>query len=172
MATRSSLKHYHVPAKPLRRLDAAVTTAVVVVVLSAVLSVLAATVLPIDVFLTQRGLGARTADAIAALFVIGLPLTWLALDGAAHGATYGMRQRRLCFLTTGSEPASFRRCFARIILGIVLLPLLPASAIWALFHASHRSLADLLCGILVVAEPPGRQARAGQIRRGDSQGIV
>jgi uncharacterized RDD family membrane protein YckC len=94
---------------------------------------------------------------IALIYVV--PVVWLAVNGAVHRATFGMRVMSIHIGSGDGGAISFWRCFTRILLGIALLPLMPVSLLMAGFDSRHRMLADRICGTAVWMTPrPAEQA--------------
>lgn len=77
------------------------------------------------------------------------PMILLMLDGVFRGATFGMRRNKLSFASLNGEKISHIRCSLRIVMGFLLIPLLPVSAIVMGSDRFRRSLADLICGTAV-----------------------
>jgi hypothetical protein len=142
-----------------RRAEAAFTTALIVVVMGAIVAWLVGTALPVDQFMRAAGVNAGVADACAGFFVFGIPVAWMLFDGALRRATYGMRKRNLIFRKGEGQDITFWPCCARILVGILLLPVIPVSAVLAVFDARHRTAADLLCGTGVYMRPDGETGR-------------
>lgn len=93
---------------------------------------------------------ARVSIVATGYFVVWLfPLFFTAVSGAASNATYGMKLRGLIFRDVQGAPISRRRHTARVLLGFLCVPLLPASIITCIRDAKNRSIPDLLCGTIV-----------------------
>lgn len=133
----------------IRRVEASITTAFVSIVLVIVLAWAARTVMPIEQYLMRGGFSARSADVLAGCLMLLVPVLWVLVDAAAHKATYGMRRRNLGFVSGEETDISTSRCFLRVLLGIVCIPLLPATVVVALADRKHRTIADLICATAV-----------------------
>ncbi|MCY2954784.1 MAG: RDD family protein [Planctomycetota bacterium] len=98
--------------------------------------------------------GVNEMGAIASVLLVYLaPSATVLLEGSFRRGTYGMRLVDLRIGTRNGGPIGFWWCLVRIFLGVVLLPLLPVSAIIAFIDDRHRTLADLICGTAVWHEP-------------------
>lgn len=117
---------------------------------SCTLAVMGLAAIPLAVIVHRMGIGALGE----ASWACSLPLAVTAVDAAAKRATIGMRIMHLRLAARDGAHIGFWRCSARIVMGIILLPLLPISAFMAYVDARHRTLADRLCETAVWLEPP------------------
>ena len=131
-----------------QRFEAAANTFVPVALFALVLTVLLNTVLHFDHYLRESGVSEVTSDRLTGLAIFGVPIIWLAIDGARHRATWGMRKRSLIFLKADGQEMSLIESFIRIILGIALMPLFPFSIITILRDSHGRTITDFLCGTI------------------------
>lgn len=98
---------------------------------------------------------------------------WLLFAFCAHGsvrrATIGLRGAKLMLRARDGGNISGVRAFCRLFTGLILSPLFPAT--WcAILVTPHRSLADRICGTIVVRfepVPPGRGFEVVPEKRGD-----
>jgi uncharacterized RDD family membrane protein YckC len=90
---------------------------------------------------------------------IGIAFTLPTLDGIIRRATFGMRLNNLFFASPVGEEISHFRCMVRIIVGFILIPLLPVSALIMARNPENRSLADLICGTSIWWSPNGKITR-------------
>jgi hypothetical protein len=143
------------PASLVRRVESTLNTAVVIVVVG-VVSSLIARVLAVDELLHEAGLSTGTSGAIDAAVFLLIWVTPILLDSIINRATYGMRARQLSFADKDQRALGRRRVAARIACGALLLPLFPVSLVIALLDDRNRTLADLVCGTVVLSRdnPP------------------
>jgi uncharacterized RDD family membrane protein YckC len=83
------------------------------------------------------------------LLIYGPPVIWCVVDGSVHRATFGMRRCRLRYALRGDSQPTLSRAAVRIVVGVMVLPLLPISLV-LLRTNLRRSIADIICGTLVV----------------------
>jgi uncharacterized RDD family membrane protein YckC len=78
------------------------------------------------------------------------PLLVNALYSTKANATYGMAHRGICFRCAHSPQIQPGKCFIRSVVGVLCLPLAPLSLVIMCVDPSKRTVADLLCGTIVV----------------------
>jgi uncharacterized RDD family membrane protein YckC len=83
------------------------------------------------------------------------------IDAAARRGTIGMRMVSLRIARRDGGAIGFWWCAARIATGMLLLPLLPVSAVMAYLDRRHRTLADRICETVVWAQPRPLPHRRG-----------
>ena len=139
----------HRLASGIRRIEAAVTSAVPIVVWGVLLNCVGFSGCADSVCSGLAPAGKSVAEGI--LFSIGyaLPFVCNALYAAHYGATYGMKSRKVVYRSTDGRPISGARSFARALVGVAFLWLLPVSIVTAIVDKRNRSLADLVCGTTV-----------------------
>jgi uncharacterized RDD family membrane protein YckC len=93
-------------------------------------------------------------------WILALAMQWIFLllflaDGAWRRATFGMRRAGLEVSRQDGTVPSYWRAFGRLFVGALLLPLSPIS--WYLLYFWSRSLADFICGTVIIMriEPIG-----------------
>lgn len=150
------------PATLVRRAEAGITTAVPVIVFSAVALWAINTVFPLDMYLRHYGFSAGQSEALAMTAVLSLPFLWMIVDGGIAKATYGMRKCNVRFGHADGTQIGLARCLVRLAAGIILLPLFPVSWIIALIDGQHRTLADHICKTAVWADRPGKEPKANR----------
>ena len=105
---------------------------------------------------------ARVSIVATGYFAVWLfPLFFTAVSGAASNATYGMKLRGLVFRDVQGAPISRWRHTARVLLGFLCAPLLPASIITCIWDAKNRSIPDLLCATIVCTAAPCAEKASG-----------
>ena len=141
-------------ARLTRRFEAVITTAVPVGLFIVVAFWASGTVVPIDEYLQHYGLSVYQSDCLSSIVIISLPFLWIVFDGLLPRATYGMRKRGLRFGNINGGPINGWRCALRIIMGIIFIPLFPASWIIAIMDERNRTIADRVCKTAVWSKIP------------------
>lgn len=145
------------------RLNASVRTGVVVFACVLAANMMTASCFPVDAYLMRLyQLSENAADTATAAFQWLPAVFWFIADGTWHRATYGMRKSGLGFRRTDDATAGRLRCLARLVAGLLMLPLLPFSWAVALIDGRHRTLPDLLCGTVMVEQAPAAVAGSKQ----------
>ncbi len=92
-------------------------------------------------------------------------VAWLLFDGADRRGSLGLRLMRCRIGSQQGGEIGFWRCFWRLWLGIMFVPLFPVSAMVALCNERGRTLADMASGTTVWYEPAslGQDARASHV---------
>jgi len=139
-------------ASLVRRVEAAITTAVPLVLFVVVGFWAIGTVFPLDMYLQHYGLTAQQSEWLSFILVLSLPPLWVVFDGGIARSTYGMRKRKIRFGNIDGSPISRGRCILRIIAGIITIPLFPASWVMAIMDERHRTVADRMCRTVVWTE--------------------
>jgi len=136
-------------ASGVRRIEAAVTSAVPIVVWGGLLNCAGFSGCT-DAILSGLAPGSKSvAERILFSIGYGLPFVCNALYAAHCGATYGMRNRKVTYRSADGRPISGAQSFVRALVGVALLWLLPVSIVTAIIDKRNRSLADLVCGTTV-----------------------
>ena len=107
-----------------RRFEAAVTTAVPVLVIHLVLVFAISVTGPsLDLSLQRRyGMTWQQSYKVYVAVITSLPLAWVILYGVIAKATYGMRKRKIRFGNIDGAPIGRGRCLLRITVGIIIFP--------------------------------------------------
>lgn len=138
------------PASIIRRFEAAITSAFMVLVWMVSLSVLIDILFWLIGLLVQINLPAWAAYTVDKHVYNLLVIVLLIWAGSKSKATYGMLTRQIRFESSNEQPLTASRTTIRILVGILLLPALPISVVMMLLNPQRQSLADKLCNTIVI----------------------